>query len=162
MSTMTAQMVPDHTQMRRYLDRGLTQQQIVAAWEEDTGVRVSRSAIAMAINRYGLSSANHRPRYEDTLPWKVKKEHANHYDARMLRLEGRRREGNPMTDRELHMLNQWKELLHTRGAVIAYEPDTEQGFFWLQRQPGDDDLIRRDWREPVGRGKGRGASNKTG
>lgn len=158
---MTAQMVPDQAQMRRYLKRGLTQAQIVEAWKEDSGIRVSRSAIAMAISRYGLSSATTRarPRYEDTLPWRVKREHTNHYDARMLRLEGRRREGNPMTERELQMLAQWKKLLDERNAVVTYAPDTEQGFFWIERTVDDTDLIRRDWREPEGRGKGRGASS---
>lgn len=137
------QIVPDKTQMRRYLDKGLSQAGIVEQYEEDTGIRVSRSAIAMAIGRYGLKSSRPRPRYMDTLPWKVEPEHRDHNDARMLRLEGRRRSGGSLTGKELRILEAWLDLLKERGAVIEYEPRTKKGFFWVPRTDADDDIVRR-------------------
>jgi hypothetical protein len=135
---------PGATELRRYLKRGLTQAQIVAEWEKDTGVRVSRSTIAMAIARYGLQSAKPRPRYEDTLPWKVLDEHKHHIDARMLRLEGRRRHGGKLTADEKRWLTDWKRLLDERGAVVMYDPDTPQGFYWVNKKEEDgNDIIRR-------------------
>ena len=137
------QIVPDPTQMRRYLEQGLSQAGIVDKYEEDTGIRVSRSAIAMAIGRYGLKSSRPRPRYTDTVPWHVLPEHRNHNDARMLRLEGRRREGLPLSEKELRWLEQFIDLLRERNAVIDYNPKTKKGFWWVPREEGDDDIVRR-------------------
>src|SRR6478752_7450426 len=52
-STMK-EVVPDKAQLKKYLAAGLTQKQIVEQYEKDTGIKVSRSAIGMAISRYGL------------------------------------------------------------------------------------------------------------
>lgn len=135
--------VPDKTKMEAYLNAGLTQAQIVEQYEKDTGIRVSRAAIGMAINRYGLSSNNPRQRYEDLLPWTLRPQHAMHTEARLLRLEGRRRRGLSLTEAELTWLNNWLQLMRDKNAVVTYNPDTEDGFYWVEREETDDDLIRR-------------------
>lgn len=140
---MTIQMVPNKGELERYLEQGMTQAQIVDAWESDSGVRVSRSSIGMAIERYDLRSARPRPRYEDTLPWTVLDEHTHHNDARMLRLEGRRRRGGSLTAKELRVLNAWLQLLDEKNAVIHYDPQTERGFWWVPRTEGDADIVHR-------------------
>lgn len=144
---MTRQLVPNKTQMRRYLAKNLTQQQIVDAWEEDSGVRVSRAAIAMAISRYDLQSSNARPRYEDTLPWKIKTEHQNDHNARMLRLLGRRRRGMALTEQEKRWLSAYLRTITERRVVVTYVPELEEGFVWVERNEFDDpaDFIRKDW-----------------
>lgn len=143
--------VPDPTQLRLYLERGMTQAQIVDAWEKDSGVRVSRTAIAMAIKRYDLQSAHKRPRYEDVIPWRVKEEHRMEHDIRMLRLEARRRysamggdqaEGvRPLDDRELRWLTAWMDDLHEQNAVVAYNPNSRRGFWWVPKRD-DEHLVR--------------------
>lgn len=144
---MTRQLVPNKTQMRRYLKKNLTQQQIADAWEEDSGIRVSRAAIAMAISRYDLQSSNARPRYEDMLPWKIKTEHQNDHNARMLRLEGRRRRGQKLTEQEHRWLTAYLRTIKDRGVVVTYVPELEEGFVWVERNEWDDpaDFIRKDW-----------------
>jgi hypothetical protein len=137
------QRVPGKTQLKSYLAKGLTQGQIAERWEEDSGTRVSRSAIGMAIERFGLKSAKPRPRYEDLLPWTVRQEHQMAYDARMLRLEGRRREGLEISDHWLRALTAWMRLLREQKAVVTYDPDTADGFFWTPREETDDDIVRR-------------------
>lgn len=136
-------LVPSEDKMKSYLERGLTHEEIVDVWESESGTRVSRPAISMAISRYELESAHDRPRYEDVLPWRVSSDHLTHYDARMLRLEGRRRSGGDLNDDELGRLTRWMQRLDKAGAVIHYDPDTEQGFWWVQREDTDDDIIRR-------------------
>lgn len=137
------QIVPNKTQMRRYLEQGLSQAGIVEQYERDTGIRVSRSAIAMAIGRYELKSSRPRPRYMETVPWKVEPVHRDHNDARMLRLEGRRRSGGSLSAKELRILEGWLDLLRERNAVITYEPKSKKGFFWVPREEHDDDIVRR-------------------
>jgi hypothetical protein len=34
-------------------------------------------------------------------------------------------------------------MIKEEGAVVHYDPDTEEGFFYVPRQEGDDDLIHR-------------------
>lgn len=134
---------PDKTWLQRHARRGLTQQQMVEAWEEESGVQVSRSAIAMAMSRHGVEAAKPRPRYEDTLPWHVLDEHKYNSQARLLRLEGRRRQGRSLNSKELQWLTTWRRELEAHNAVVIYDPETEDGFHWVQRTEADDDVIRR-------------------
>lgn len=130
-------LVPDKAQMEAYLKRKLTQQQIVEEYEKDTGVRVSRSAVGLAIERYGLKSATTRARWDRLIPWQVKPEHRQAKEVRLLRLEARRGAGLPLTDRELLRLENWKRELAEANAVIHYHPGTDQGFFWVPRREGE-------------------------
>lgn len=141
---MTQTRVPDKTRMRHYLASGLTQQQIVEAWEAESGHRVSRSAVAMAIERYGLKSSRPRPTYDELIPWRVATEHQGHIDARMLRLEGRRRAGLKLTEDQQRWLDQWKQDLLHADAVVAYDRNHPEGFFWVQRdgEPEDELILR--------------------
>ena len=144
MSSMSTQVAPSKQELAALLGQGLTQKQIVDEWEAKSGHRVARSTIAMAIERYGLKSSNPRPRYEDTLPWEVHIEHAHHTDARMLRLEGRRRRRGKLTEKEKRLLTNWTKLLHESNAVVHYDPLTEKGWWWVPREPEDGgDIIRR-------------------
>lgn len=134
---------PDKTWLRLHAKAGLTQVQMVKAWEKESGVRVSRSAIAMAMSRLGVEAAKPRPRYEEMLPWHVLDVHKYNSQARLLRLEGRRREGGSLNSKELQWLTTWRRELEAHNAVIMYDPDTEEGFHWVTRMASDDDIVRR-------------------
>lgn len=134
---------PDKSWLRRHAQAGLTQQQMVEAWEKESDIRVSRSAIAMAMRRHGVDASKPRPRYEDMLPWHVLDEHKYNSQARLLRLEGRRRQGRKLTQRELQWLTTWRQELEAAHAVVMYDPSTEEGFHWVERTAEDDDVIRR-------------------
>ena len=134
---------PDKTWLRRHAQVGLTQKQMVDAWEKESGVRVSRSAIAMAMHRHGVEAAKPRPRYEDMLPWHVLDEHKYNAQARLLRLEGRRRKGGSLNSKELQWLTTWRRELEAHNAVVVYDPATDDGFHWVERAETDDDIVRR-------------------
>lgn len=129
--------------MEKYLAKGLTQSQIVDEWEQASGNRVSRSAISLAMKRYGLTPSRPVERYLDMLPWHIAEEHLMHQDARMLRFEARRRRGKSLTDKEKHLLHEWKQALEVEEAVVHYERNTPEGFHWVYRKDSDDDIIRR-------------------
>lgn len=134
---------PDKSWLRRHAQAGMTQQQMVNAWEKESGVRVSRSAIAMAMRRQEVEAANPRPRYEDMLPWHVLDAHKYNTQARLLRLEGRRRQGRSLNSKELQWLTTWRRELEAHNAVVIYDPETEEGFHWVTRLDSDQDIIRR-------------------
>lgn len=141
------QRVPGKGELQKYLRQGLTQAKIVEKWEEDSGHRVSRSAIAMAISRYGLKSAHESPRYPELLPWELAKEHWGASEARLLRHEARRRAGGKLRDIDEHWVNSWLEALAEpsekapQGNVVGYSK--EKGFYWTPRRPWHDDIIER-------------------
>lgn len=128
-------LVPDCNTLRRWRDAGYTQEQMVDLTEEMLNVRVTRSAIAQAMVRCGLSTD--KARYSDELPWRVRPEHAKEYPARMLRLLGRRRNGGEMSERDSQRLDSWLAKLKAERAVVAYDPEHPDGFAYVPRQPGD-------------------------
>ena len=133
---------PDRNWLEQHLRQKLSQSQMAALWEKETGIKLSRSTIGVALVREGLTGDS-KPRYEDMLPWRVKSEHAMHREARLLRLEARRRRGEELSERNLQWLTSWRKELAAADAVVTYHPDTPEGFHWVRRKPSDTDIIRR-------------------
>ena len=127
--------VPDKNTFERWIAAGLTQAEMRERIETEFGERVTRSAVAQAIVRYGLSTE--KERYDREIPWRVRDIHLAAYPARMLRLLGRRRAGKPMTDREEQRLDSWLARLKADRAVVAYDPTHPDGFGYVPRLPGD-------------------------
>jgi hypothetical protein len=132
------------------VDRGMTHQQIADKVSSDEGVAVSREAVSAALSRAGMTN---RVRYEDEIPWRVKVEHQGSYDLWMLRLAARVDRGLGVSKTEARRLQVWKDRLNRNGAVIHYEPESEEGFWPVHREAGIDlGLIRepdRRKRRPV-------------
>ena len=92
--------------------------------------------------RLGLEERRHT-RTDDLIPWPVRREHRYRYAIMMLRAEAKRRQGKPLTDIEQRRLERWLAWLRENNAVVHYDPDTEQGWWYVPREPSDDDIIRR-------------------
>lgn len=101
---------------------------------------VTPAAVSAALGREGKSED--RRRYPDLIPWRVKSEHQGDYALRMLRWEGRRRNGE-LAKHNLKQLTSWKAALRREGVVIDYDP--QRGFVKVPRQMSDDEdaLVRR-------------------
>jgi len=128
-------LVPDKTTLRRWKREGLTQQEMVDRHFAETGIQVSRASIAAAMVRYGLAGT--KPRYYGTIPWHVKGEHLTHYAVRMLRLLGRRKAGGDLNNLEALRLDSWLEMLDREHAVVGYDPDSEDGFYYIDAKYRD-------------------------
>lgn len=122
-------LLPPISELERLVRQGYTHQQIVDWWHAESGITVSRSSVSAALSRAGLSKEVSR--YKDELPWRVKGEHLTQYPARMLRLLGRRRAGNELTEEEQDRLDAWLEALTEKSLVVAYCPDFE-GFLYVE------------------------------
>lgn len=111
----------------------MTHKEIAALVTRETGYPVSRSSVSAALHRAGEASS--AKKYPEELPWTVREEHQTHYAARMLRLLGRRRKGITNSAESDARLDAWLRQLEGAGAVVVYEPDTDDGFFYVQGQP---------------------------
>lgn len=137
-------LLPDVATLRRWVnEEGLSHEQVAERVFEQTGEKVARSTVSAALSRAGLTSPQER--YTEEIPWKVRNEHLREYPVRLLRLLGRRRKGLALSDEENTRLDNWLELLRRENAVVAYAPDSSEGFVYVDRIDTDpDDLpIRR-------------------
>jgi hypothetical protein len=128
-------LVPDKNTLVHWMEEGLTHQQMADRVEETTGIRVTRTAISAAMVRYGL--AEEGLRYRDMIPWRVKVLHAKAYPVRMLRLLGRRTQGGELNDIENQALDRWLETMEENRTVVAYDPDSDGGFFYIDKRHKD-------------------------
>lgn len=111
------------------LRSGMTHAEIAEAVARATGHPVRRSTVSAAVHRAGISSP--AKKYPDEIPWTVREKHLTHYAARMLRTLGRRRKGIRNSEEMDARLDAWLDLLRREHSVVAYVPDTEQGFFYV-------------------------------
>lgn len=75
----------------------------------------------------------------ELMPWAVREEHRYEYVPLLLRAEARRRAGHE-TSRSAE-LDRWTAYLREHNLVVHYDPDTEKGWFYVDRQDGDSDLV---------------------
>jgi hypothetical protein len=106
------------------LRSGMTHAEIAREVSRATGHPVKRSTVSAAI-------------YPEEIPWTVREEHLTHYAARMLRTLGRRRKGIANSAEMDARLDAWLELLSSNHSVVAYVPETPQGFFYVDGEPNE-------------------------
>lgn len=126
---MPARILPDRSELEKMLRSGMTHAEIAEAVSRETGHPVRRSTVSAAIHRAGISSP--AKKYPEEIPWTVKEQHLSHYAPRMLRVLGRRRKGIRNSEEMDARLDAWLELLKKEHSVVAYIPETEQGFWYV-------------------------------
>lgn len=125
--------LPPIDQLQRWVEAGYTHEEITGLILEQTGNKVSRSSVSVALHRAGKTTT--LPRFDEELPWTVRSQHAAQYPARMLRALGRRRRGMDLAVEESRKLDKWLTKVSDHGIVVAY--DDEHGFFYVPAR-GDD------------------------
>lgn len=125
----------DDKEVEVMLRSGMTQQQVVAVYRE-RGVNVAQSAISQAISSGRIKVDTNR--HSGGIPWKLRPEHRHLHAARMLRTQARLDAGLEVGKSLLKQVTTWREGLIDEGSVIAYDPETEEGFWRVPRRPGID------------------------
>ncbi|MEU5403702.1 hypothetical protein ABZ348_30925 [Streptomyces sp. NPDC005963] len=138
---MAKRKIQDEGEVIRWFEEGRTYAWMIDEYKRKYGIDTVPSMWGNFRRRKGL--VRRITRDDDLIPWFVKEEHRWLYPLAMLRFEARRRDGRGLSEAETARLASWKEMLAEEGAVVHYDPDTEEGFFYVPRQPGDDDLIHR-------------------
>jgi hypothetical protein len=137
---MPAALLPD-SKVRRLVREGLGNAEIVDRLRQEDHIEVTPSAISVFRSRHNLPPAPGR--HDDLIPWRVKREHASLWAAKVLRWESRRRSGERLNERAQRRVDAFLQRLKDQDAVVHYEPESAQGFWLVPRRHGvDTDIIR--------------------
>ncbi|MFI2674001.1 hypothetical protein ACH5AU_31345 [Streptomyces albidoflavus] len=143
--------IVDEREVKKWFAEGRTYAWMVKQYLEKYNVKTTVSMWANYRRRNGLE--RRQVRDDDLIPWHVEGKHRWRYDVMMLRLEARRRAEVDLDQRDEQRLTSWLAELKEAKAVIHYDPETEEGFFWVPRPAGakPTDLIREPERKTTKR-----------
>lgn len=134
----------------RWFNEGVTYEEMQQRYRDKYNIETTLSMWGNFRRRKGLPRRITRD--DDLIPWMVKPQHRHSYPILMLRKEARRRSGAPVTEEQSREIDGWLRNLKEDGAVVHYDPDTEQGWFYVKRRPDiDTDIIRRPVRKTTPR-----------
>lgn len=131
-------LLPDIQRLIELREEGMTYKQIAQWVEEKTHTSVSPASVGSALSRAGKTAPANR--YENHLPWVVRVQHVGAYPARMLRALGRRHAGLPLSELDNQRLDSWLNQMREAHALVAYAPDTEEGFHYVDGDWPEDDI----------------------
>lgn len=131
---MPRKVIPDN-EVEQLLRQGLSQVRVSEILREEFHIDVTPHAISMWRRRRGLPKVKARP---DIIPWPVRTGHSSLWPAKMLRALARREAGEQLPGRVGVDLDRWLSKLDDGDLVVTYDPDTEQGWFYVRRRPGVD------------------------
>lgn len=136
--------------IRWYVD-GKTYSWMIGQYREKYDIEIGYGTISNWRAQLGLEKRQVRD--PSLIPWALKPEHRVHHVLNMLRAEARRRAGQDVAPDTLKKLDAWLAWLAEEDAVVHYDPETEQAFWYVPRRPGiDTDLIRKPERTTRPRG----------
>ena len=128
-------LIPSDSILEKWLNEGLTHQEMVDRIRETENIVVGKSAVAAALSRAGLTN---RIRYETHIPWSpIRSDHGRAYPLTMLRFLARRDAGEQLTAAQADRLDSWLQRLEEENAVVDYVYDDPDGFVYRRRKKGD-------------------------
>ena len=142
---MAAGKIVSEQEVIRWFEEGRTYQWMVEEYRRKYNIDTVPSLWGNFRRRRGL--ARRITRDDNLIPWAVKVEHRWAYPLAMLRVEARRRAGRELREDDRARLESWLEMLSEEDAVVHYDPDTDEGFFYVSREDGDSDLIHQPARK---------------
>jgi len=147
---MAASKIQDEAEVIRWFEEGRTYAWMCQEYERKYNIHTVPSLWGNFRRRKGLT--RRLTRDDDLIPWAVKSEHRWAYPLVVLRMEARKRAGHELTPLDEQRLASWKETLAEKDLVVHYDPDTDEGFFYVPRRVGiDNDFIRQPERKTTTR-----------
>lgn len=146
---MPASKIVNEQEVIRWFEEGRTYSWMIDEYRRKYNIDTVPSMWGNFRRRRGLDRRINRN--DELLPWEIRREHRWLYPAVMLRFEARLRDGMTLNDDQQQRLDNWKARLKEENAVVHYDGDTKEGFFYVPRQAGDDDLIHRPRRKTTAR-----------
>lgn len=148
---MPARKIQDEQEAIRLLESDMTYAEIINFYREKYGIDTTLGLWSRFRARRGIPRRITRD--PKLIPWEVKLEHRHLYPIIQLRAEARRRAGNELSPEDNARLDRWLDRMKEDGTVLHYEPDTDDGWFYVPRREGVDlDIIREPEADRLGRG----------
>lgn len=148
---MGASKIVDDDEVKRWFEEGKTYAWMIEEYKRKYNIETSTSMWGNYRARHGL---NRRVAWDqDLIPWAIELRHRYSYPILMLRKEARRRAGFEATEEQNHQIDAWLAGMEESGAVLHYDPDTEEGWFYVPRREGIDKDIIREPRRKTGKRK---------
>lgn len=142
--------VQDEQEVLRWLEEGKPYRWMVDEYLDKYNIETSISMWAGIRRKYGFDRRNVRD--DDLIPWEVKEEHRYAHPITMLRGVARQRAGRELSQTMTDLVDGWLRGMERDGTVLHYDPDTEDGWWYVPRRPGvDEDLIREPERKTTQR-----------
>lgn len=141
--------IQDEAEVVRWFEEGKTYQWMTEEYLRKYNIETNPSMWAAWRRRKGLDKRIVRD--DELIPWAVNPEHRWAYPVQMLRVEARIRAGYEVGEDDLARVTSWKESLADADAVVHYDPETVDGWHFVPREKGDDDIIRRPKRKTTAR-----------
>ncbi len=138
---MGASKIVDEQEVVRWFEEGRTYDWMCQEYLRKYNIETVPSMWGNFRRRRGL--VRRITRNDELIPWHVQEHHRWAYPIAMLRVEARRRAGMELREIDENRLGNWIASLDERGVVVHYDPDTSEGFFYVPREQGDTDIIRR-------------------
>jgi hypothetical protein len=147
---LPASKIQNEQEVVRWYEEGRTYQWMVDEYRRRYKIETT---VAMFSNFRSRKNLDRRNIWDtDLIPWALNDEHRWHYAAMMLRLQARVNAGQELDQADADRLASWKAKLEEANAVVHYDPDTTEGFFYIPREPDDRDaLVRRPKKNGQGR-----------
>lgn len=136
--------LPDNEVLVRLRRQGWSYDAIAAEFA------VTRGAVYLRLKQVS-GATTQRPDYSHLIPWVVAKRHTQAVPVNMLRLLGRRQNGEELTQRNATMLDNWLAKIAEADVVVCYDPEmgpnpaspTAGGFYYSRRRKSDGDSLVR-------------------
>ena len=125
-----------------WYNQGMSYSDMAKQWMKENDDVITPAAFSNLRVRLGL-----RPRLAQRdpklIPWVVRSEHYAALPMRMFHTKTRQAHRLPVNPEMLQRLAEWEALLKAQNLVVHYEPNTDQGFFYVPAREGiDNGLIR--------------------
>ncbi len=133
--------MPSDSILERWVDEGLDHHQIQERIKRETGEDVALSSVSGHLSRIGLTN---RVRYDEFIPWgRISVDHNHAFQLTMLRIGARLEAGKEVRPVDLNRYQNWVAHMQEAGAVVHYEYDSPEGFYYVARRPKiDTGLVR--------------------
>lgn len=133
--------MPSDSILERWVEEGLNHEQIQERIRREMGEEVALSSVSGHLSRIGLTN---RVRYDDFIPWgRISVDHNHAFQLTMLRIGARLEAGKEVRPVDLKRYQNWVAQLKEAGAVVHYEYDSPDGFYYVDARPKiDTGLVR--------------------
>ena len=127
---MRPTVIQDEREVIQWLEEGRTFKWMAEEYLRKYNLKVAAGHVQRLPVPHG--SAYPRRANDDLVPWAVAEHHRWANPVMMLRAEARRRAGLSVTTPRL---DSWVAGLKRDGLVVHYDPDTDEGFFYVPARP---------------------------